>query len=175
MARAGDTVVRRSAPRARTAFAFALCVAALLADASCASNLDARRAASGDGHGEAASCVGPVLGTTRDPRPLGPASSPQLGNVARGQSVTVYGAWYFAGPCQDTAAAGEAVPSAAPEETVDLTLRAADGATFHLASVHPDKSASFAATFEIPTTAATGPADITDNRGHHVRVVISGT
>ena len=66
-----------------------------------------------------------------------------------------------------------AVPSALPVDAVVLSLLTSDGASFHLATVHPDDNASFTATFDLPGAASTGRANITDNRGRLIELVIA--
>ena len=164
-----SSYVRCRAGRARLPILFAAAV--LFAMASCSASGDG---GSGGGAGDAASCVGPVFGTTPDPQSLGPGRWPSLGEVAQGHSVTVYGQWYFAGPCADTVTGDGPVPSAVPEDAVVLSLRTSDGVSIDLATVHPDADAAFAARLNLPVEARTGPASITDNRGHLIKLVITG-
>lgn len=143
---------------------------ALFAMVACSASSDG---GSGGGAGEAASCVAPAFGTTPEPQPLGPSKWPSLGEVTQGHSVTVYGKWYFGGPCADTVTGGGPVPSAAQEDAVLLSLRTSDGLSIDLATVHPDADAAFTATLALPIEVPTGPATITDNRGHLIELVIT--
>jgi hypothetical protein len=144
--------------------------AVALAVASCSSSSEG---GSGGQAGDVGSCVSAVFGTMPDPQQPAPGAWPTLGAVAQGHSVRVYGKWYFAGPCQDTVTRGGPLPSARPEDVVVLTLRTSDGVSVDLATVHPDATAAFSATLDVPVAAATGPATITDNRGHLIKLVIT--
>jgi hypothetical protein len=117
------------------------------------------------------SCVAPVLGTTPHAGPAELGHPTSVGEVGRGDPVTVYGHWYFAG-CSDTGVTRTALPAAPARRSVVLTLRTSAGASFALATVHPDTDGSFAATVHIPASARPGPAVITDGEGHLVRLAI---
>lgn len=128
---------------------------------------------SASGGGDAASCVGPVFGITPDPPPPAAGRWPSLGDVARGDSVTLYGKWYFAGPCQDTVTPRAASPSVSPASAVVLSLHTSDGAAHILATELPDNNAAFTATLALPVDAPIGQAAITDSRDHLIKLVIT--
>ncbi|MEO8889160.1 MAG: hypothetical protein ABI301_06400 [Jatrophihabitantaceae bacterium] len=125
--------------------------------------------------GVQASCVAPVLGVERNAGPTDPGQPPSLGEVAPGQQVTVFGRWYFRGPCQDTRANGQPLPAATPVGAVRLSLTTADHRMRVLATVHPDRNASFAATLTVPADAALGPATISDGQAHVIVLDITGS
>ena len=120
----------------------------------------------------APSCVAPVLGTAADPQPVRGGNWPSLGQVKQGQQLTVFGKWYFAGPCRDTTTAGAAPPSAAPATDVTLSLHTSDGGWHQLATAHPDENSDLAATVQIPADATPGPATINDGRRDQLTLVI---
>ncbi len=126
----------------------------------------------GGSTGAQTSCVAPVLSTTRGAAATGPGDKPFLGQVSPGQRVTIYGRWYFSGPCQDTNASGQ-TPSAAPAGPVPLWLTTSDGQTRLLATEHPDSGGAFTAQLTVPSDAQTGPATISDGQGHQIDLVIT--
>jgi len=119
-----------------------------------------------------ASCVAPFLRADQRAQPPEPDHATSLGVVARGTSVTVYGRWYYSGPCQDKGPTAGARPPAA---TVSLVLKTSDGHAVTMTSATPKgPDASFAATVTIPAGAAPGKAKISDGRGNYVSVVVAG-
>jgi len=126
------------------------------------------RSATTDAAGQA-SCVAPFLRADQHGRPPEPHHATTLGRVARGDNVTVYGQWYYGGPCQDVNPTGARPPATA----VPLVLTTSDGRSVTLASATPGgPDASFTAAITIPAAAATGQARISDDQGHYVKLVI---
>jgi hypothetical protein len=128
-----------------------------------------------DNHGNAASCVAPVLSVARNAALPDPGHHPSLGSVARGQRVTVFGRWYFADPCPDTATTGQQLPAAVPSGAVPLSLTTADNRTRVLTTAHPDSDASFTATLTVPSDAPLGHATITDTHDNVIDLVITSS
>ena len=118
------------------------------------------------GGGTAASCVGPQLSPEPDPQP--DARVPvSLGDMPRGEQVTLYGRWYLA-ECHDTVEIGDTWEPGPPMTDVPLTLTSA-GSERVLATAHPDQQGSFAVTVRIPDDLPLGPATIRDDLGQTLR------
>lgn len=172
----GDPRRPRRRPMLLAAAAAVVIVAAGVLLAVSHSRDSAPREGPGGAGNQAASCVGPLLTVTKDGREIGPGRRPSLGTVTAGQRVTVFGRWYFAGPCQDTWTSG-AAPAAPPGRIaiVRLSLMTSDGRTAVLGEVHPDAaSAAFTAMLTIPADAAPGPATIGDGEGNLIDLVVAG-
>ena len=170
----GDPRRRRRRPILLAVAAAAIIVAAGLMLAVSPSHDSTPREGPGRTADHAASCVGPLLTVTKDGREVGPGRRPTLGTVTAGQQVTVYGRWYFAGPCQDTWTSGAGPTPAGRMAVVRLSLTASDHRQRVLATVHPDRSAAFTATLTIPADAAPGPATIDDGAGNLIDLVVAG-
>lgn len=119
------------------------------------------------------SWVAPFLRSDSERRPPSPAKPSTLGQVLPGQQVTVFGWWYYAGPCNDVFATGGGPSPARPDGSVPLRLTTSDDATRVVAAPRPSgEEATFAATFVVPNDAAVGPARISDDQGHVVTLII---
>jgi hypothetical protein len=117
--------------------------------------------------------VAPFLRADPTRSPPGPGQPTSLGEVRAGQSVTVYGWWYYDGPCTDVVEVGQTIPPAHPSGAVALLLTTSDGQTATLATVQPrGDEASFTAIVDVPDNAPPGSATITDQLGHTVELVI---
>jgi hypothetical protein len=161
----GAVPIRRSA--ARSLLLLGAAAAGGAAVVACSAGHDATTDAAGQ-----ASCAAPFLRADQRGRSPEPHHGTTLGGVARGDSVTVYGRWYFGGPCRDVNPTGARRPATA----VPLLLTTADGRTVTLASATPGgRDAAFTATIMIPADAAMGQARISDGEGHYVRLVIAGS
>lgn len=126
------------------------------------------------------SCVSPFI--TLDPTskaPLDPGRGEST-RVAAGQSILVYGHWYFA-QCQDTRLKGEGddealdpSSSALPSKEVEFVLVTNDGQTYSLGRAHPDNQGSLTLRVSIPSNASRGRAEIRDMAGHRTLLRIVG-
>lgn len=94
------------------------------------------------GAGAQASCVAPFLRADQRVSPPEPGHPSTLGEVRAGQSVTVYGHWYFAGPCVDTVTAGQPIPAPRALSSVRLLLTTDDHRATTLVTVHPQATRS---------------------------------
>lgn len=120
-----------------------------------------------------ASCVAPFLRADARRSPPPPGQPTSVVDVRVGQTVTVYGWWYYDGPCSDVRGRGQTITPAHPSGAIELRLSTSNGQTVGLAAPQPHgEDASFTATVTVPDTAATGPATITDGLGHIVKLVI---
>jgi hypothetical protein len=123
--------------------------------------------------GSQGSCVAPFLRADPTRSPPAPGHPTSLGEVAAGHSITVYGWWYYDGPCIDVSKPGQTIPPAHPGGAVTVLLTTADGQTATLATAQPrGDDASFAATANIPDNAPLGPATVSDQLGHQVELTI---
>lgn len=153
---------RRTTPRRARPSPSLLVAAGAIAVAVLAVVLAVGHGISDGGGGTAASCVGPQLSPEPDPQPdvRVPVS---LGDMARGEQVTLYGRWYLA-ECHDTVEVGDTWEPGPPMTDVPLTLTSA-GSERVLATAHPDQQGSFAVTVRIPDDLPLGPAAIRDDLG----------
>jgi hypothetical protein len=123
---------------------------------------------------QGSSCVDPFIRSDKERRPPALGSPTTLGRVSPGQQVTVFGWWYYAGPCTDVADGGASPPSARSGASVPIRLTTCDGVTRVVATAKPaGAEARFAATFVVPSDAAAGPARVSDGRGHFVTLTIT--
>jgi hypothetical protein len=119
------------------------------------------------------SCVAPFLAAGQTASPPAPGHPAMLGEVHPGQSVTIYGYWYFDGSCADS---GESSPlsshSRRPASSISLSLTTADRHRTELGIAHPNSDASFTATLTIPADSSPGPASIGDGPGDEVELMV---
>ena len=122
----------------------------------------------------AGSCVAPFLRSDDVRRPPPPHNPTSLGTVTPGQQVTVFGRWYYAGPCHDVLTVGQKPRAARAGGAVQLALTTNDRTTRNVAMGKPSgPEAFFAATFVVPLDAHPGPARISDGQGHVVLLTIT--
>jgi hypothetical protein len=166
-------LVRRTAAPWRVFRGAAMCAISL----ACAGAMLAGMAACGQtgnsGDRGQASCVAPFI--RADPRrsPPDPGHPATFGHVRPGQRISVYGWWYYGGPCADSPTADRSISPRISGGSVQLTLTTADHRTATLATVRPEGAdASFVATVAVPAEATPGPASISDGHGDVINLDI---
>jgi hypothetical protein len=123
---------------------------------------------------EAGSCVAPFLRSDDARHPPSPGRPTTLGRVVPGQQITIFGRWYYAGPCNDVGTIGSTPTPARTGQPVPLQLTTSDHSTRVVATGMPNgPEAGFAATFVLPDDAKVGPARISDGEGHIVTLTIA--
>ncbi len=114
-----------------------------------------------------ASCAAPFIRADPTRSPPDPGHPTTFGDVRPGQRISVYGWWYYGGPCADNPIADQSISPRISAGSVRLTLTMADHRTETLVTVRPEGAdASFVATVAVPAWATAGPASISDGHGH---------